>query len=87
MAPEEQHGEQSEFIPSWRKRLEQRREVVCAYMHTIDDDRLFLVAFLLMRGLETREIAKALRVEEGEVEAAKGRIALGLQLKGVELRK
>ena len=89
MAEEEYNEEkrEEEFIPEWRRRLERKREIVREYMHTVEDDKLFLVAFLLMQGLENKVISKTLSMSEEEIEAAKGRIAIGLRLKGIEVRK
>ena len=90
MATEEHNDNGSceeEFIPEWRRRIERKREIVREYMHTVEDDKLFLVAFLLMRGIEDKTIAKTLSMTEEEVAAAKGRIAIGLRLKGIEVRK
>ena len=91
MATEEHNdnngSREEEFIPEWRRRIERKREIVREYMHTVEDDKLFLVAFLLMRGIEDKTIAKTLSMTEEEVAAAKGRIAIGLRLKGIEVRK
>lgn len=80
-------NEEIEHIPSWVKRLEKRREIVREFLHSLDDNSLVKTAYLYMRGLSDEKVMKELGFDETALKQVKYRLAVGLKLAGIEVRK
>lgn len=77
----------SEPQVSWRKALEAKKDAVRSYMKSLTDDTLFKICFLYMQGFDDKAVMKELDISEFALAQCKGRIAEGLQLAGITLRK
>lgn len=79
--------EEREHVPSWMKRLEKRREIVREFLESLDDDTLVKTAYLYMRGFSDEKVMKELGFDETALKQIKDRLAVGLKLAGIEVRK
>jgi len=76
----------SEQTPKWRNDRWDRIDLVKSYVESLDDRRMLLVAFLMMRGLGPAQIMAAIGMDEEEFAITKDRLAFGLLFAGVAVR-
>ncbi len=80
-------SEKNREIAPWRRALEVKRELVRAYMESLDDDTLVKICYLFMRGFDDKRVMKELDLTEFALNQCKERIAEGLRLIGVQVRE
>lgn len=76
----------SRDCPQWRIDRWNRMDVVNGYLATLDERRMLLTAFLMMRGLDQKHIMKTLNMDAEEYAITKERLAFGLLFAGIAIR-
>ena len=80
-------NEETEYVPSWVKHLEKQREIVREFLESLDDGTLIKTAYLYTQGYSDEKVMKELGFDETALKQIKERIAVGLKLAGIEVRK
>ncbi len=75
-----------QHIPSWREARWERIEIVQEYLKTLTNERMLLVAYLLMQDLSEDKIMLTLHLSTKELCVTKTALALGLRAFGLQLR-
>ena len=79
-------NEEREFIPEWRRRIEEKKRIVQEFMENLDDDTLFRAALLYMLGNDDAAVMKEMKLDGFALKSVKERLATGLRLAGIETR-
>lgn len=80
-------NEETEYVPSWVKHLEKQREIVREFLESLDDGTLIKTAYLYTQGYSDEKVMKELGFDETALKQIKERLAVGLKLAGIEVRK
>ena len=64
MTMPEKGNEEREFIPEWRRRIEEKKRIVQEFMENLDDDTLFRAALLFMLGNDDAAVLKEMKLDE-----------------------
>ena len=76
----------SRDCPQWRIDRWHRIDLVNRYVSSLDDRRMLLMAFLMMRGLDRKHIMETLKMDDEEYAITKDRLAFGLLFAGIAVR-
>jgi hypothetical protein len=78
--------EETNSIPKWKRDRWDRIDLVNSYVMSLREKDMVLVAFLMMRGLDAKNIMTTLSLDEDRYNIIKERLAFGLLFMGLAVR-